>query len=334
MVDSVRGRPTGSVRISLGYMSTLRDVDTLVSVIRDNFVQDTNDDDDDDDPGDTRLVTVTGLHVYPVKSCAGMSVRRWRMTEGGLEWDRQWMVMQGSKVLTQKRDPLLSQIRTHLDLERKILTLSFRDERSVEVPFDSKATKKLFTSEVCVGNICGEEVQGYDCGQEAASFLEDILGVPGVRLVRGVKRRSQRSDMSSSLANDSSCLLLNDASINSLLGQVKTRCEKLGDDAVAFTADSLTQRFRGNIVVTGVQAFIEENFTRLSGDQVQLKVSGLCKRCQMIKVEQGTGEVTKEPLRSLAAMKNRNFNFGVHTRLETGSQGNGWISVGDVLKYI
>ena len=159
-----------------------------------------------------------------------------------------------------------------------------RDERSVEVPFDSKATKKLFTSEVCVGNICGEEVQGYDCGQEAASFLEDILGLPGVRLVRGVKRRSQRSEMSSSLANDSSCLLLNDASINSLLGQVKTRCEKLGDDASVFTADSLTQRFRGNIVVTGVQAFIEENFTRLSGDQVQLKVSGPCKRCQMIKV--------------------------------------------------
>ena len=48
------------------------------------------------------------------------------MTEGGLEWDRQWMVMQGSKVLTQKRDPLLSQIRTHLDIENKVLTLSFR----------------------------------------------------------------------------------------------------------------------------------------------------------------------------------------------------------------
>ena len=72
-VDTMGGRPTGSVRISLGYMSSPGDVDTLVSVIRDNFVQDTN---DDDDPGDTGLVTVTGLHVYPVKSCAGMSVRR------------------------------------------------------------------------------------------------------------------------------------------------------------------------------------------------------------------------------------------------------------------
>ena len=175
----------------------------------------------------------------------------------------------------------------HLTLEWYMMHLNVaqsRDERSVEVPFDSVSTKKLFKSEVCVGNICGEEVQGYDCGQEASSFLEDILGLQAVRLVRGVKRRSQRTEMSSSLANDSSCLLLNNASIDSLLHQVRTRCEKHGDDPELFNADSLTQRFRGNIVVSGVEAFIEEHFTLLSGDQVKLKVSGPCKRCQMIKV--------------------------------------------------
>ena len=166
-----------------------------------------------------------------------------------------------------------------------------------------------------------------------AAFLGDVLGLPEVRLVRGVKRRSKRTEMSTSLANDSSCLLLNDASISSLLQRVKTRCEKLGDDSEFFTSESLTQRFRGNIVVRGVEAFVEETFNNLSRDQVNLRVSGPCKRCQMIKVEQGTGEVTKEPLRSLAAMKNRNFNFGVHTRLNISNQGSAWVSVGDVFKY-
>ena len=90
--------------------------------------------------------------------------------------------------------------------------------------------------------------------------------------------------MSTSLANDSSCLLLNDASINSLLHQVKTRCDKYGDDVDSFNVDSLTQRMRGNIIVTGIEAFIEENFTYLLGDRVQMKVGGPCKRCQMIKV--------------------------------------------------
>ena len=77
MVDRVGGRPTGSVRISFGYMSSAEDVDVLISLIRENFVQDTSDDDQPEDSGpDTGLVTITGLHVYPVKSCAGMNVKR------------------------------------------------------------------------------------------------------------------------------------------------------------------------------------------------------------------------------------------------------------------
>ena len=128
MLDSVAGRPTGSVRISFGYMSTRGDVEALVTLIRDNFVHQISSSEEQTPslgPG-PGLVTVTGVNVYPVKSCGGMSVRSWRMTEAGLECDRQWMVMQGSRVLTQKREPLLSQIQTNLDMEKKILTLSFR----------------------------------------------------------------------------------------------------------------------------------------------------------------------------------------------------------------
>ena len=60
-------------------------------------------------------------------------------------------------------------------------------------------------------------------------------------------------------------------------------------------------------------------------------MSGPCKRCQMIRVEQDTGELTREPLRSLAAMKNRAFNFGVHTRPHPDSES--LLSVGDLVQY-
>ena len=77
MVDTVGGQPTGSVRISFGYMSSAGDVDVLISLIRENFVEDTSDDDQPEDAlPDRGLVTVTALHVYPVKSCAGMNVKR------------------------------------------------------------------------------------------------------------------------------------------------------------------------------------------------------------------------------------------------------------------
>ena len=57
-------------RLSGLACSTPEDVNTLVVLIKDTS------DGDDDDPGDTGQVTVTGLHVYPVKSCAGMRVTR------------------------------------------------------------------------------------------------------------------------------------------------------------------------------------------------------------------------------------------------------------------
>ena len=37
MVDLINGKPTGSVRISFGYMSRQADVDTLLQLIREGF---------------------------------------------------------------------------------------------------------------------------------------------------------------------------------------------------------------------------------------------------------------------------------------------------------
>ena len=125
-VDMFKGHPTGSVRISFGYMSRRQDVDTLVTLIRDNFVESAPENDNLSLNGDKGEVEVDGLFVYPVKSCGGMSVGSWRIMESGLQYDRGWMILQGRKVLTQKREPLLSQIQTSIDLETEKLTLRFR----------------------------------------------------------------------------------------------------------------------------------------------------------------------------------------------------------------
>ena len=39
------------------------------------------------------MPTLTGLHIYPIKSCAGLSPERAKVTPWGLEWDRHWMVV-------------------------------------------------------------------------------------------------------------------------------------------------------------------------------------------------------------------------------------------------
>ena len=314
-MDMFEGRPTGSIRISFGYMSQRRDVDTLVELIKDNFVE-ARTGDEEGVAGQDDDVRVVGLFVYPVKSCGGMSVKQWRMTQHGLEYDRGWMIMQGTKVLTQKNEPLLSQIRASVNLDSKKLILTFRDEdnNSIEVPINERDLSSCdVINELCVGNVCGERVEASDCGAEVSNWLEEVLGIPDLKLVRAIQRRSRRrKDYSQSLSNDSSVLLLSVASIDQLRSLITRNCLTLGESSDQFTVESLTQRFRGNVVVDADHAFIEESWRDVVINKLEMTVTGACRRCKMISVEQESGEMTREPLRTLAAMKNRNFNFGVH----------------------
>merc|ERR1711892_946567 len=212
---------------------------------------------------------------------------------------------------------MLSQIKPSIDLEKKVLTLSIAGENDIEVNIESVSKEKQnnFENDVCIGNVCGEEVEGMSCGREVADWLERILGLDNVKLVKGVRRKSKRKQVSNSLANDSDCLVLNVESINMLADKVKLLCDKYDEYSGDFTNESLTERFRGNIIVEGVAPFEEESWKNFKLKEFIFSVGGACKRCQMITVEQGSGQVTKEPLRSLAQMKNRNFNFGIHTSL-------------------
>ena len=162
--------------------------------------------------------------------------------------------------------------------------------------------------------MCGQEVEALDCGLEASEWLEFNLGIPDLKLVRGLKRKSQTKDGSLSLSNDSSCLVLNVASLEELRKTIIRKCIQTGESSEEFTIENITQRFRGNIIIRGAPAFIEENWAKVQCDQFDLEVLGACKRCKMISIEQNSGETTTEPLRSLALMKNRNFNFGIHTK--------------------
>ena len=214
---------------------------------------------------------MVALYVFPVKSCAGFSLSSSRVSSAGLEFDRQWMVMRGRTVLTQAREPRLAQIRARLELARRVLLLSSPGLRDIEVSLEAGGGGGRLTGAVCLGKICGEEVEGEDCGQAVSDWLEDVLGLSDLRLVRSVRRSSARL----SLANDSSCLLVSQASLALLAGEVRGRCARLGEDPDQFTELSLTARFRANIVVSGGdQPFMEETWQQFTaGGRHQLSHS-------------------------------------------------------------
>jgi uncharacterized protein YcbX len=62
-----------------------------------------------------QIVSIAGLYVHPVKSCARIEVERALVTETGLEWDRQWMVVDEQGVFVSQREaPRLALVRPTL----------------------------------------------------------------------------------------------------------------------------------------------------------------------------------------------------------------------------
>jgi len=68
---------------------------------------------------------LTGLLLYPVKSCAAQQVSAWPIGPNGLLYDREWAVCgPDGQVLTQKRAPRLTQVRAEVDLQQQVLRLT------------------------------------------------------------------------------------------------------------------------------------------------------------------------------------------------------------------
>ena len=58
-------------------------------------------------------VSIAALFVYPVKGCRGIALSSARVTERGLEHDREWMVVDAAgRFVTQRTEPRLASIAT------------------------------------------------------------------------------------------------------------------------------------------------------------------------------------------------------------------------------
>ena len=136
--DILDGRPTGAVRASLGLDSTEADVDALLSLLSESFVNrlpavllptptspslqhtETN-------------IRLAEINVYPVKSCGGLAVHSWPLYKSGLLLDREWVVADASgRALTLKTHPRLALVKPVLDLGAGVLLLYASSDESHE----------------------------------------------------------------------------------------------------------------------------------------------------------------------------------------------------------
>jgi uncharacterized protein YcbX len=75
-------------------------------------------------------------------------------------------------------------------------------------------------------------------------------------------------------------------------------------------------------VVSGFEAFAEDNWQKISIGEVEFMVVKPCARCQVTTIDQKTGAASKEPLKTLATYRKQDGKvmFGMNlVALSTGS---------------
>uniref|UniRef100_A0A4W3JJ23 Molybdenum cofactor sulfurase n=1 Tax=Callorhinchus milii TaxID=7868 RepID=A0A4W3JJ23_CALMI len=377
-MDLIDGLPTGSVRISFGYMSTFEDAQRFLRFIIDSFVKNPvcfdktilsnlsgteimkercgfwtenhtdkrkiedqevsqrernsariqilpnchvsesqsklnsyiHENHEELINSDCQSVTLTNIYLYPVKSCAAFEVKKWPIGKHGLLFDRTWMIVnQNGVCVSQKQEPRLCLIHPHIDLEQGIMTISAEGMDPIMVPLE-EGDGKQFPFQACQSKVCGDRVEGLDCGEKVAAWISIFLGRQS-RLVRqssdfhrNVKKQYTEGQgltqtHTLSLVNEAQYLLINRASINHLKEQI------VNSSIQALKTEELIHRFRANLVISGKRPYEEDDWAEVVMDGTYFQVVGQCSRCQMICIDQVNGKRSNEPLQTLALCRDR-----------------------------
>ena len=95
-------------------------------------------------------------------------------------------------------------------MKSKMLTLSYPGMKSVSVSFE--LGDPIGGVDLCLGRVCGDKMEGLDCGDAISEWLTEATGEEGLRLVRLHSRTTtaaRRATAMRSLANSGQLLVLN-----------------------------------------------------------------------------------------------------------------------------
>jgi uncharacterized protein YcbX len=91
-------------------------------------------------------------------------------------------------------------------------------------------------------------------------------------------------------------------------------------------------RFRPNVVVKDADAFAEDTWKKITIGSTTCTVPKLCDRCVVITIEEGSSEIGKEPLATLASY--RRWDGAVWFGAKVIPKNIGRLRVGDVLQVV
>lgn len=281
----------------------------------------------------TPVIKVSSLHIYPIKSTAGITLLSTKVETLGLAFDRRFVISDPSGLfITARTEPRLCLVQTKLSPHGLILSAPNMSTLTL--------TYTEFTPQYQKVTVWGDSINGQLCSEKANSWFSEYLQRPCVLLFFGedsYRERSANTDNARKLAfaDGYPLLLISQASLNDL----NTRLLENKNNDESFTNNaqniiSMTQ-FRPNIVVDNTAAFAEDTWQHIRIGEVEFKVSKPCERCVFTTINPETGEKhpQQQPLRML-----QSFRQTLHGEVLFGQNlialNSGTINAGDELTVI
>lgn len=234
--------------------------------------------------------TLTALYVYPIKSCRGIAVNERVLAATGLDQDRRWMVVDAAgQFVTQRECARMALI------EPQFATSAINTGLQVQAPdmpmlhIDGQSTDRPVS--VTVWN---DQCAAFDEGDEVAAWFSTFLqrAVRVVRFDDATPRLSNRDWTGEIVAPNRfsdgfPLLLISEASLADLNSRLSQPLPM--------------NRFRPNLVVSGLPAYGEDAVHELVDADIRLRVVKPCSRCKITTIDQHTAAAQSlEPLASLA----------------------------------
>ncbi len=242
-------------------------------------------------------IVVSELHIYPVKSLAGISLQSSRVDALGLVHDRRWMVVNESGyMMTQRSHPRMALIQPAVSGHG--LRLDYPGKAPIDVPEPNSDDR------VAV-RVWDDTVNALTADPDVDWWLSEVLGEPA-RLVSFPRDEKRQVDRDYARAGDLTAF--SDGFPILLIGQ-----SSLDDLNTRLDAPLPMRRFRPNIVVSGAAPYAEDDWREMEIAGVHFRIVKPCSRCVVTTVDPDTGEVAgEEPLRTLATyrMQNGKVMFG------------------------
>lgn len=276
-------------------------------------------------------VRIASLHIYPVKSCAGLALDEALLADTGLDRDRQWMLVDAQGVFVSQRE-----------LPRMALVqVSFRNgEALLRAPGMLTLHLPLDAAEHPVAvQVWDDRLDACSMGAVADQWFSDFLGQP-LRLVRFDPEQQRLSSRRwtgelaapNLFADGFPILVTSTASLDELNRRLAGRGQ--GEVTMA--------RFRPNLVLDGLDLHAEDHTDELHFDTpdgpVTLRLVKPCPRCPMPNIDPLTAERGDEPGLTLAGYRadarldgaitfgmNAVIVAGVDCRLRVGQTGRGTV---------